>query len=203
MKRIVPEPQTECEEGRRLLALLVRDDVFTKLILDADEVCDLVPEARAMIGFDQCNPHHPYDAWVHTAHSVASAAPVPILRLALLMHDLGKPVTFYLTEDAVGHFNRHERKGEEFVRNRLPALGFDEDTVETVAALVCRHDMGIAETEIGRLVDELGAERLLLLLDVKEADARSHDAKYKKKQLERVEMLRQTVKNLLHESGRV
>jgi len=194
MKRFVPEPHTESAEGRRLLALLMRDDVFTRLILDADEVCAIVPEARAMICFDQCNPHHPYDAWVHTAHSVASAAPVPILRLALLMHDLGKPGTFYLTEDEVGHFNRHERKGEEIVRTRLSKLGFDEDTVETVAALVCRHDVGIAETEIGRLLNELGAERLLLLLDVKEADARSHDAKYKNQQLARVEMLRQTVK---------
>ena len=193
-KRINMEPHTECAEGRRLLALLKRDDVFARLILDADEICDIVPEARAMVGFDQCNPHHPYDAWVHTAHCVASAAPVPILRLAMLMHDLGKPGTFYRTEDAVGHFNRHEKRGEEIARGRLPSLGFDEDTVETVAALVFRHDMRIAENEVGRLLNELGAELFSLLLDVKEADARSHDARYKNQQLARTETLRKIVK---------
>jgi len=184
------ERYTGCAEGQRLLRLLVRDDVFSKMILDADEFCGIVREARDMIGFDQRNPHHPFDVWVHTAHSVASAAPDPILRLALLMHDVGKPSTFYFTEDAVGHFNRHEAKSERIVRERLPGLGFGPDTVETVAILVRNHDKGISDTELGRWLNELGEERLRMLLDVKEADSRSHDAKYSEKQIARITELR-------------
>ena len=184
------EAYTDNEAGRRLLKLLLRDDIFSVLILYADEVCDAVPEVRAMVDFDQRNPHHPYDIWVHTAHCVAYAAPVPILRLALLMHDIGKPETFYLAEDAVGHFNRHEKKGEEITRKRLAALGFDRDVIETIAVLVRRHDKGIAETELEHWFEELGRERLLFLLDIKEADARSHEAGYRRIQLARVAALR-------------
>ena len=179
-----------------MLSLLAREDVFSALILNAEEVCEAVPEVRATIGFDQRNPHHPYDVWVHTAHCVAFAAPVPVLRLALLMHDLGKPETFYRTEDAVGHFNRHEKKGEEIARCRLAELGFDKETIETVALLARRHDKGIAEAELPRWFEELGRERLELLLDVKEADALAHDAKYRKVQLVRVAALRRRLAGL-------
>jgi len=181
---------TVSEEGQRLLRLLTRDDVFARMILDAEEICGIVPEARDMVGFDQCNPHHPYDVWVHTAHTVASAPKDPVLRLALLMHDAGKPSTFYYAEDEVGHFNRHEAKGEKIVRESLPKLGFDEDTIETVAALVRNHDKKISEAELNRWKAELGEDRLRMLLDLKEADAKSHDAKYAAKQIAKAGELR-------------
>ena len=190
MKELLNEPYTENVEGHKLMKLLIRDDVFSALIMNAEEVCTIVPEICDMIGFDQCNPHHPYDAWVHTAHCVAFSPPVPILRLVLLMHDIGKPGTFYMTEDEVGHFNRHEKKGEEITRERLSALGFDKETIETVAVTVRRHDKGISETELPHWLEELGMDRLLLLIDVKEADARAHDEKYKKVQLKRLAALR-------------
>ena len=190
MDKFSVERYTDSETGQRLLQLLVRDDIFALMVMDTDEFCEIVPELRDMVGFDQHNPHHPYDIWMHTAHCVASIEPDPILRLTMLMHDIGKPSTFYFTEDAVGHFNRHEAKSEKITRERLNGLGFYEDTVETVALLVRNHDKGIPETELGRWLSDIGEERLRLLLDVKEADARSHDAKYKKLQLARVVTLR-------------
>jgi len=194
---------TEDERGRRLIQILVRDDVFARLTLDACEIGEIVPETQAMVGFDQRNPHHPYDAWIHTAHCVACADPIPVLRLAMLMHDLGKPETFYMAEDEVGHFNHHEKRGEEIARSRLPELGFDADTVDTVALLVGRHDKGIAETDLQRWIDEFGMERFQLLLDVKEADARSHDAKYKNYQLAKVASLRHLLKASSWPTGRL
>jgi len=190
VKELSYEEYTESEAGQRLLGLLMRNDVYAKMILDAEEFYEIVPEAQAMVGFDQCNPHHPYDIWVHTAHCVASSRKDPVLRLALLMHDAGKPSTFYFTEDEVGHFNRHEARGEKIARERLPALGFDSETVNTVAALVRNHDKGISDTEFSRWLAELGEKRLSMLFEVKEADAWSHGAKYKKIQLARVTELR-------------
>jgi len=190
VKKLSYEEYTGSEAGQRLLGLLMRNDVYAKMILDAEEFYEIVPEVQDMVGFDQCNPHHPYDIWVHTAHCVASSRKDPVLRLALLMHDTGKPSTFYFTEDEVGHFNRHEAKGEKIVRERLPCLGFDAETVDTVAALVRNHDKGISDTEFSRWLSDLGEKRLSMLFEVKEADARSHGAKYKKGQLARVVELR-------------
>lgn len=190
MEKFSAERYTDSEAGQRLLKLLMRDDVYAGMVLDYEDYCEIVPEARELVGFDQHNPHHPYDVWVHTAHCVACIEPDPVLRLAMLMHDLGKPSTFYFTEDVVGHFNRHEAKGEKLTRERLSELGFNEEVIETIAFLVRNHDKGIAETELGRLLTEYGEKKLRLLLDVKEADARSHDAKYKKLQLARVTTLR-------------
>jgi len=190
------ELYSKSEAGQWLLKLLVRDDVFARLILDSDEISEVVPEIDAMIGFDQCNPHHPYDLWTHTANCVASVAPDPVLRLTMLMHDTGKPSTFYFTEDEVGHFNRHEAKGEKIVRERLAELRVNKDTIETIAILVRNHDKGISENELERWINEIGEERLRMLLDIKEADARSHGEKYKIKQLSRVAELRRLLSEI-------
>jgi len=53
-----------------------------------------VPEILPMVGFKQHNFHHIYDVWEHTVKVVENVPAVPHLRLAALMHDMGKPGTF-------------------------------------------------------------------------------------------------------------
>ena len=59
-----------------------------------------------MVGFDQHNPHHVYDVYEHTLHALEATPPEPVLRMAVLFHDSGKPASFTLDEKGVGHFLR-------------------------------------------------------------------------------------------------
>jgi tRNA nucleotidyltransferase (CCA-adding enzyme) len=60
----------------------------------AEVLFTVLPELEPMYGFDQRNPHHDYDVYIHTLKTVAACPPEPVLRWAALLHDSGKPHTF-------------------------------------------------------------------------------------------------------------
>lgn len=82
------------------------------------------------------NPeYHEYDVLEHTLRTV-KAAP-PSVRLAALMHDIGKPYCYRM----YGNFHGHETPGEVITRDILGQryLRYPKETVERVAALVANH----------------------------------------------------------------
>jgi putative nucleotidyltransferase with HDIG domain len=61
------------------------------------------------------------------------------LKLAALLHDVGKPLTRSVGDDARVHFFEHERVGADLAAERLGALRFSNDEVETVQTVVAHH----------------------------------------------------------------
>lgn len=132
-----------------------------------------LPELLPMIGFDQRNPHHCYDVWEHTVHAVEAAPRDGVLRLAMLLHDLGKPSCFTLDENGVGHFYGHPAVSRKLAADILGRLKFDNHRKETILTLVEHHDRPLPQTEKGvrRFLREFGEENARLLLEVQRADA--------------------------------
>jgi poly(A) polymerase len=62
-----------------------------------------------------------------------------VLRLAALLHDIGKPATRRFTPGGGVSFHHHEVVGAKLARSRLRALRFDNDTVKAVTRLVELH----------------------------------------------------------------
>ena len=153
----------------------MRDDIYARLVLGFSEIAEMFPEVLPMVGLDHQNPHHQYDVWVHTAHCVALAPKDPLVRLTLLLHDIGKPVTYKVDGNGVAHFRSHEAAGAKIVEPRLRALGFEEDTLLLITDLVRIHDKDILPDELSYWIERLGTGGLLMLLDIKEADANAHD----------------------------
>ena len=131
-----------------------------------------LPEILPAVGFDQRSPYHCYDVWEHTARAVEAAPPWPLVRWALLFHDLGKPETFSLGEDGRGHFYGHWRPSVVHARNIMERLRFDHQSRDTILTLVERHDcqMLLSEKAVRRSLARYGEETVRLLLAVKRAD---------------------------------
>ena len=85
----------------------------------------VIPELLPMEGFDQHNFHHCYDVLVHTARAVEAVLPKKHLRLAALFHDIGKPSTFSMDENGVGHFYSHASKSRDMAEEILSRLKYD------------------------------------------------------------------------------
>lgn len=143
-----------------------------------------LPEILPCVGFDQRSPYHCYDVWEHTARSVAAVPPRPVLRYAMLFHDLGKPDTFSQGEDGRGHFYGHWRKSVEHASAIMDRLRFDNQSRRTILTLVERHDceLPLSEKAVRRNLARYGEETLRLLLAVKRADNLAQAPAYRGRQ---------------------
>ncbi len=135
-----------------------------------------LPELLPMKGFCQHNKHHIFDVLIHTTKVVENVDPQPELRLAALFHDIGKPATFSLGPDGVGHFFGHGKKSVELAEAALLRLKFDNATISRVRTLVLYHDADVTADRkiIKRWLNRLGPELLHELLSLKVADVLSH-----------------------------
>lgn len=129
-----------------------------------------IPEILPMRGFEQHNPYHIYDVWGHTAAAVENAPPTVVLRLAALLHDIGKPPCFTLDEGG-GHFYGHAKISAEMADTILRRLRFDTATRERVVLLVREHcGFELTERAVKRALNRLGPEAYFELSALMRAD---------------------------------
>lgn len=150
------------------------------LLAYPDILGQVIPELLPMVGFDQHSRHHCYDVYTHTAVAVDHVPPRLGLRLAMLLHDIGKPDTFSLGEDGQGHFYGHHRRSVELAEEILRRLRAPKKLREEVVTLVRYHDAPIEEdpARLRRWLHKLGPERFFALLDIQRGDAAGQGLAY-------------------------
>ena len=131
-----------------------------------------LPEFDRMMETGQNNPHHCYSVGEHALCALRRIRPDQALRLAALLHDVGKPETESMDESGVNHFYGHAAKGAELTRKIMRRLKFDNDTAERVVRLVREHDrkIGLSPAQMRRTVNCVGEDLFPDLFDLKEAD---------------------------------
>ena len=119
-----------------------------------------LPELPAMrLEQDPIQQHK--DVLAHTIAVVAKTKPDRIVRLAALLHDVGKPKTRSITRDGVS-FHHHEVVGARMARDRMQALRYSNDDVEAVRQLVFLHlrfhtyGLGWTDSAVRRFVRDAG-----------------------------------------------
>ena len=183
---LTPDAETEAAmlSQAHLMEHLARERVFeelNKLLPDinapqllrfAPVLAAVIPELGPMIGFDQHSPHHAYDLYTHVAHVVEAVPGEPVLRWAALLHDIGKVPTFTRDENGRGHFYGHAQAGEDMAEQVLRRLKAPTALREQVKQLIGLH-MTRLEPEkkrLRRMLNRLGTDTVLRLLDLQEAD---------------------------------
>lgn len=167
-----------------LVKLLCGKNVRRVLCDYADILGTVIPELLPMQGFDQHNIHHIYDVLEHTAVAVESVPPEPVLRLAALLHDIGKPSCFSLDDRGVGHFYGHAKASTAISEPILKRLRLDNTTQKQVLELVQWHDWLIEESEkaVKRALNKLTPEGFFRLLALKRADNLAQSPVYRGRQ---------------------
>jgi putative nucleotidyltransferase with HDIG domain len=146
--------------------------VGLRLMSDTDLLAPISPALAAQRGIPQ-NKVPGEDLWDHTLRSVDAAAESrPIVRLAALLHDIGKPATF-----SEGHFLGHDVVGADLAGDLLDRLREPRAVRDRVVDLVRLHMFSYESTWsdaavrrfIGR-IGALGEGALEELLELREAD---------------------------------
>ena len=147
-----------------------------KLMKTLGILSHFLPEIDALRGVEQHPDHHAEgDVYKHTLEVLKNAPKTLEGQLAALLHDVGKPATQEILEDAI-HFYRHEEVSAEMAEAILRRLKFDGKTIDTVVTLVKNHmrphGLGNSSPKAFRkLIRDLGDEMTEALLDLAEADS--------------------------------
>jgi len=124
------------ENPRIGIALLVETGL-------ADYVLPEIPKLKLEID----EHHHHKDVYEHTLKVLEQAisledrlgGPNLVIRLAALLHDIGKPKTRELIAGGGVSFHHHEVVGARMAKERLKTLRFSNDVVSDVSSLVFLH----------------------------------------------------------------
>ncbi|MBM3257590.1 MAG: HD domain-containing protein [Candidatus Liptonbacteria bacterium] len=179
------------EKHAGLLEMIAKErirDEFTK-ILEAKEAARgvllleelgllkfVLPELREGIGVAQ-NKHHIYTVFEHHIKSLDYAAKqgysLPV-RLASLLHDLGKPKT-KAGEGANSTFHGHEMVGAKMAARALERLRYSKEFIEEVVHLIRYHmfyyNVGeVSPAGVRRFLVRVGPETVPDLIKLREAD---------------------------------
>ena len=140
----------------------------------------VIPELEKTKDVAQNCPYHSYDVWEHVRRSVVGAKNDRIVRLTMLLHDIGKQLVRTTDENGVDHFKTHAPVGSLIAQDVLRRLKFDNKTVETVTKLVLHHDdrLYMNTDKLPRYIGRYGYEFLRLLDEVSRADIRAQNVKY-------------------------
>ena len=137
-----------------------------------DILLEFWPELGPLMNLEQHNPWHCWNGWEHTLHALAASPPDLIVRLTMLLHDIGKPSCRQTDEKGIDHFRGHQTAGAELADRMLRALRFDNRTRIEVTSLIALHDnkLSLEESAIRKQLHNMGPDRFFRLLEVKRAD---------------------------------
>lgn len=167
------------ERIREELDKLLLGDNCEKVLLKYPQVLGVfIPEILPCIGFEQHSSYHRYTVWGHIVKAVSAAKKDSVIRLAMLLHDIGKPDCFRLDENGRGHFHGHEKVSAEMSGEILKRLRYDNHTVDRVTELISHHYFKPSDNDktVKKLLSKIGAEAYFQLLDVQRADAMAKES---------------------------
>ena len=144
------------------------------LLLSTGLLHYIIPELEEGVGVGQ-NLHHIYTVWEHNLRALETCpSPKLHVRLAALLHDVGKP----RTKQGDGYrstFYNHDHVGARMTKVILARLRYPKDIIEKTTLLVDNHlfyyNVGeVTEASVRRLIRKVGLENMHDLMDVRISD---------------------------------
>lgn len=134
------------------------------------------PEMLESVGCEQ-NRYHAFDVWGHAMSCLDAAPQAPVLRVAALLHDVGKPRSRAFSDKTNDYtFYEHERIGAEMVEPMLSRLRFSNEERQRIVALVRHHlicyDESWSDAAVRRWIQRVTPELIADLYLLSDADVR-------------------------------
>lgn len=160
----------------------------------------IVPEL--MEGFEmEQNSWHKYTVFRHTIETVENVPSNRILRLAALLHDIGKP---RVREEINGeyHFYRHESVSSSMAKEIMERLRFSRDEIKKVTTLISLHLIDYSEVwsdaAVRRFIRRAGWDNIDELLILRKADIIAHGTNDNKQDI--IEHLGQRIEKMKNDN---
>lgn len=153
--------------------IILSDNPRDSIINNENFMFSFIKELKDCKGFNQLNKWHIYDVYEHILHVIDNCDNIPELRIAALFHDIGKPLSFSLDKDGVGHFYGHYNYSNDIFISFAKRNKLDEKLVKRVSKLILAHDLRfneLKESKIKDLLKDFDSFEYSLLFKLKRAD---------------------------------
>jgi poly(A) polymerase/tRNA nucleotidyltransferase (CCA-adding enzyme) len=152
-----------------------------KLLADTSLILDILPEILSCKHVPQPRNYHKLDVFDHLLATVDAVNPdnlseerLLVLRLAALLHDIGKPRTLNIDKDGTVSFYGHEIESEAIARKTLQDLKYPNEIIDRVCHLVRHHmfnyEPGWTDAAVRRFVARVGQRAIPDLFALRLAD---------------------------------
>lgn len=160
--------------------IILSKDIENALsILEKSGVLEyIIPEWSATIDFDQKNSHHYLTVDEHIKKVVSLCDEDLELRIAALLHDIGKPQTFTLDSEGKGHFYNHEIESAKIAERILKRMKYSTKISDNIRNLVLYHlntFKNRGRKYVKKLINEMGKDEVLKLFKLMEFDRIAHN----------------------------
>ncbi|KKK88170.1 hypothetical protein LCGC14_2745880, partial [marine sediment metagenome] len=201
--RLVPVNQKQINP--ELINLLTRSKFPSKafnLMRSLKLLENFFPELDNCIGIEQSNKAIGLELYQHIMYAVDSikleSDNLLVLKLAALLHDIGKPYTKITTDTGI-HFYNHENVGAYLADRIMARWGISRNTVSQVILLIVNHLFDASprksDASIKKLIAKVGPKHINSLIDLRVADRLGTGRK--NISMDKVEQLRKKIKILL------
>lgn len=158
-----------------------------------DVIAVIIPELAETFDFPQKTKHHCYDVWKHTTSSVAAVRDDPVLRMTMLLHDVGKPRACTTDAEGSNHFKGHQKISAELAKAVFSRLRCPNSLSQPCLQLILWHDVRFSGSrrQVKRVLNALGEENLRLLFEVQRADIAAQSGYLRSEKLSAVDFAQQ------------
>ena len=174
---------------------------YLRVAYEAGIIAEFLPEFDVCMETPQNTPYHCYTVGEHILHSLNYVRADRVLRITMLLHDIGKPVVRKTDENGRDHFKMHGEAGEKMAGQILRRLKFDNDTIYKVTRLVKWHDDRPAGTtkSVRRAVNRIGEDLFPYYLEVQQADMLAQSEYRRAEKQERLDKVKEAYEVIMNE----
>lgn len=152
----------------------------------------IIPELIKEKDFPQNNDWHSFDVWHHTIHAVESGPKNYEDRLILLLHDIGKPISFWDDENGVRHFPQHADESAKIAKPIFQRLGFENEKIEEMIKIIKNHSTAINIEDITK--DNYKYYKRLLT--IQKSDVSAYEEKHAEKMYNELSIKEEKIRSL-------
>ncbi len=170
----------------------------------------ILPEFDRELATEQNNQHHQYSVGIHTIEAMKYSVTFDdeltydervVLRLTMLLQDMGKPALKTTDEDGVDHFKGHSAESVRLAGDILKRLKFDNATINKVSRLVKYHDhrKESSPANVRRTIVAVGKDLMPLWFKVRRCDVMGQSTYIREEKLKEIDSFEKVYRQVLRD----